>query len=92
MAARPWPLLNTHDCSGDPTPLGFRLSAVGLFSVPAGDGQPTTLPWWEDGVLGLLWDSETSGQTFEEVDERVDVMGGLVSVPSFRGCSWRIDN
>lgn len=92
IAARPWPLLNTQDWSGEPAALALRLRAVGLFRVPPGDGQPTSLPCVAEGVPGQLWPSEAGGQILAEEEEDADEEDVLASEPSLRGCSWRIDS
>lgn len=92
IAARPWPLLNTQDWIGKPAALALRLRAVGLFSVPAGDGQPTSFPCGADGVPGQLWPSTAVEQRLAPADKDADEEEELASEPSFRGCSWRIDS
>lgn len=90
MAARPWPLLNTHDWRGKPAALACRLRAVGLFSVPTGDGHPTSLVCWAEGVPGQLGPSTTEGHRVAGLEEEEAEV--LESVWSFRGCSWRMDS
>lgn len=89
IAARPWPLLNTQDWIGEPAALALRLRVVGLFSVPAGDAQPTSFPCVADTVPEP---STADGQRLEVVEKDADEEEELASEPSFRGCSWRMDS
>lgn len=60
--------------------------------MPAGDGQPTSLPCMAEGVPGQLWPSEAGRQRLAGVEEDADEEDVLASEPSLRGCSWRIDS
>lgn len=84
-------------CWTGPAALACLLSAVGLFKVATGDGQPT--PWitaslfcWVHGVPGQ--DREGSWSPGEVVvsDKEDDEEERVESPASFRGCSWRMDS
>lgn len=92
IAARPWPLLKTQDWSGEPAALALRLRVVGLFRVPPGDGQPTSLPCVAEGVPGQFWPSTAGRPRLAGVEEDADEEEEVASEPSFRGCSWRMDS
>lgn len=68
MTDFPAPLLKTQDWIGKPAALGLRLREVGRFSVPIGDGQPTCLVCWFEGVPGQeLGTSKTEVEQLAEV-------------------------
>lgn len=81
-----------------PAALACLLSAVGLFSVATGDGQPTaSLLCWMLGVPRV--DKERSWSPVgvivrveEEEEEDAGEEERVTSPASFRGCSCRMDS
>lgn len=83
-----------------PAALACRLSAVGLFSVATGEGQPTpcmaaSLLCWGLGVPGQdrdgSWSPAEVGVRVEEEDEMGEEER-VMSPASLRGCSCRMDS
>ena len=80
-----------------PAALACRLSEVGLFSVAMLEGPVAPcLACWVAGVPGQ--DSEGSrkpagaGERREEEEVEKDEGTMVISTPSLRGCSWRMES